>query len=194
MHRFFLSLSRMMAFLGGLVLTAVVIIVCLSIIGREMNSFLNGDLMQAALPGLANWLLSLGIGPVTGDFELVEAGVAFAIFAFLPLCQITGGHATVDIFTSRFPDRVNRALRAVIEVVFAAVLILIAVQLFDGMMGKLRTGQTTFLLQFPVWWGYAAGLAGAVVAAAVAAYLALMRVAESVTGTRILPDEAEAVH
>ena len=42
------------------------------------------------------------------DYELVEAGVAFAIFAFIPLCQIYGSHATVDIFTIVAARRVKR--------------------------------------------------------------------------------------
>jgi hypothetical protein len=44
-------------------------------------------------------------GPVKGDFEVVEAGIAFSIFAFLPICQLHGGHATVDIFTNLMPKR-----------------------------------------------------------------------------------------
>ena len=194
LHRFMLALSRLMAFLGGVVLTAVVVLVCLSILGREFNAFLNGAVAQGWAPGLANALLGLGIGPVTGDFELVEAGVAFAIFAFLPLCQITGAHAAVDIFTQRLPAGANRWLRAVIEVAFAAVLVLIAVQLYDGMLTKLRSGQTSFLLQFPIWWGYAAGLVGAVVAALVGIYMAGARCAEGLTGRMILPPDEEADH
>ena len=180
-----LRLSRLMAILGGVALSAVVLIVCVSILGRELNGALNGWL-GALAPGAAEALLGSGIGPVTGDFELVEAGVAFAIFAFLPWCQVTGGHASVDIFTRAMPPRITRALTLIIDWTFAAVLILIAVQLYDGMLGKLRTGQVTFLLQFPVWWAYAASLAGATIAAFVAGFIAVARVVEVVTGRSIL--------
>ena len=81
-------LARMLALLGGLVLVALTIITCISIAGRALISF--------------------GLGPVPGDFELVEAGVAFAIFAFLPWCQLNRGHATVDLFTSFLSERTNR--------------------------------------------------------------------------------------
>ena len=78
----------------------------------------------------------MGVGPINGDFELVEAGVAFAIFAFLPLCQISAGHASVDIFTAKLPMRINRVLHLGIDAIFAIVLISIAYQLYNGMLSK----------------------------------------------------------
>jgi len=139
-------------------------------------------------------LLALGIGPINGDFELVEAGMAFTIFAFLPLCHINGAHASVDIFTAKLPLRANRFLRMVIEVGFAAVLVVIANQLFAGMMSKQNTGETTLLLQFPVWWAYAASVVAAIVAAVVAVYTACIRSLECVTGQLRMADEMGADH
>ncbi|MFP7674540.1 TRAP transporter small permease [Marivita sp. S0852] len=194
MHSFFDRLARVFARLGGFVLASLIVLTCLSIAGRLLNTMLHGDFMQSTMPGFAEMLLNWGIGPINGDFELVESGMAFAIFAFLPLCQLNGAHASVDIFTSRLPLRANRVLRAVIEVVFAATLVLIAWQLFLGMESKRSSAQTTFLLEYPVWWAYAVSLVAAVVAAAVSIYVAVMRVAESVTGERILPAEMEADH
>ena len=94
------------------------------------------------------------------------------------LCQVTSGHATVDIFTARLPERVSRILVALIECVFAIVLVVIALQLSEGMASKRRYGETTFLLQFPVWWSYAASLLAAIVAAVAGVYMALVRVTE----------------
>ena len=192
MHAFVERLARVFALLGGLALGALVVLTCLSIVGRSLNSLLHGDVARTLAPGLADALLATGLGPIDGDFELVEAGMAFAIFAFLPLCQLDGAHASVDVFTSRLSPRIERVLRAAIETVFAAVLILIAVQLFAGMQSKRGSGQTTFLLQFPLWWAYAASLAGAVVAASVSVYVALARLIEAVAGRAILPPEREA--
>ena len=194
MHRFFLKLSQVMAYLGGVMLVALIVLICVSVVGRSLNGMLHSDLITGIMPGVANALLSLGIGPVNGDFEMIESGVAFSIFAFLPLCQITGGHASVDIFTARFPDGLNRILRMVTEIVFAAVLVLIAVQLYAGMLSKIDSGQTTLLLEYPVWWGYALSLLGAVAAAAVAVYLAIMRVLECFSGQAILPADLGADH
>ena len=119
---------------------------------------------------------------------------AFVIFAFLPICQMTGGHATVDIFTSAMSEGTNRVLRGVTEVVFAGVLVLIAVQLFGGLMTKYNSGQTTLELQFPVWYSYAIALSGAALAAIVAVYLACVRLFEMVTGRMVLPEDLGAEH
>lgn len=194
MYRFFLRLSTVMAWLGGLVLSGIILLICTSVLGRTINGFLYGDALQSTVPGIADALIAFGIGPINGDFELTEALVAFAIFAFLPLCQITGGHAAVDVFTRMLPDRFNRGMRVVIDVVFAAVMVLIAVQLYAGMLSKMSSGQITFLLQFPVWWGYALSLIGAAIAAAVAVWIAFARIAEIATGRDILPEDLEAEH
>ncbi len=174
MYQFFHGLSRLMAAIGGLVLTGLIIMVCYSIVGRALIQF--------------------GLAPVHGDYELVEAGIAFAIFSFLPLCQITSGHASVDLFTDMMPDRVQRILRMLIEILFAAVLIMIAVQLYYGMESKIRSGQTTFLLQFPIWWAYAASLVSATVAAVVAIYMAFIRTTEAFTGRTLIADDQGAEH
>ncbi len=194
MHAFFDRLARSFAILGGSVLTILVVLTCLSILGRSLNTILNGDFIQSVMPGLATAVLSTGIGPIKGDFEIVEAGMAFAIFAFLPLCQLNGAHASVDIFTSKLPLRSNRLLRAVIEVLFAAVLILITWQLYQGLLTKRNAGETSFYLEFPIWWAYAVSLVAAIVAAIVSIYVAIMRVVESATGNRVLPPELEADH
>lgn len=184
-------LARVMAILGGLVLTAIVVLTCISVLGRGLNTFGHSGLLPEAL-GKA--LLGIGVGPVTGDFELVEAGVAFAIFSFLPYCQLHGGHATVDIFTQALPPKANRWVMAFWEVVLTIVIVLIAVRLFAGMQDKMRYGETTFLLQFPVWWAYAASLVAAVVAAIVALYCAFGRVAMAATGRRFMPHSEGAIH
>ncbi len=192
MYRFMMGLARFMAALGGAVLILLILLTCISIAGRLLNGVLHSDLVQSFAPGFAEWAIGIGIGPVNGDFELVEAGVAFAIFAFLPLCQITAGHASVDVFANLFSKGVNRFLRMVIEIVFAAVLVLIAVQLAQGMLAKMKHGETSFLLQFPVWWAYAASLSAATVAALVAVYMAGIRTYEFFTRRIVIWDGVEA--
>jgi hypothetical protein len=188
MHRFFLRLSTAMAMAGGLMLSALVLLTCASILGRELN-----ELLQPFRDGaLAGWLLDgVGVGAIDGDFELLEAGMAFTVFAFLPLTQITLGHASVDVFADMLPPGVNRWLSAAIEVVFALVLILVAVQLWSGMLSKAGSGQTTLRLQFPVWWSYALAAVPAVLSAVVAVWCAVARGIEAATGRTILVREGE---
>lgn len=192
MHRLVLALARAMAIAGGIVLTLLVVMSCVSITGRMLNVWLHGEFAQGLFPGFADWLIAIGVGPLLGDFELVEAGIAFAIFAFIPLCQITGGHATVDIFTSKMPRQVNRFIQVLVDVVFAAALILIAWRLYVGMLEKHQYNETTFMLQFPIWWAYAASFAAACVSAFAGVYVAAARIAEILTARVILTDSNEA--
>jgi hypothetical protein len=188
MHNLATRAARFMAIFGGLVLTLLIVLICISVVGRSLNGVLHGWIGNA-FPAVSAWWLQVGVGPINGDFELVEAGVAFSIFAFLPLCQISGGHASVDIFTSKLPRGVNRALQMVIDTVFAIALIVMAYQLYKGMLSKQSYGDTTFLLQFPIWWAYAASLVGAVMAAVISVYVAWVRVIEFATGQDVITDE-----
>ncbi|KUP95002.1 TRAP transporter small permease [Tritonibacter horizontis] len=181
MHNYMTALARTLAMIGCAVLTLLILLTCVSIAGRLLNGVFHSDWMEATMPQLADWLAAR-IGPVNGDFELVEAGVAFAIFSFIPLCQITAGHASVDVFVTNLSPRVNRLLRMGTEIVFALVLLLIAWRLAAGTLSKFQNGETSFLLEFPVWWAYAASLVAAVVAAIVGVYMAWVRSYEAFTG------------
>ncbi len=178
LHSLILGLARWMALLGGLVLCLLVALVCISIVGREINGMAHGGYLGAA----GDWLVGRGVGPITGDYELIEAGIAFAIFAFLPLTQLTGSHATVDIFTSGLGPSANNKIAGFWSVVMALIIILITWRLFVGMQDKMRYGETTFLIQFPVWWAYAASFVAALTASIVSVYCAAMRL----TGARTL--------
>lgn len=185
MTRLMQALARGFAYLGGLVLLAVMGLVGLSILGRSLNKLGHGVLSETGLGAALTRL-----GEVPGSYELLESGIAFAIFAFLPLAQITRAHATVDIFTAPLGERFGRAIRALWEVVFALVLIVIAWRLFEGMQDKMRYGETSMLLGYPLWWSYAASLCAACVAALVGGWTAVLRLAEALTGRRFLPGEA----
>jgi len=170
MHRIIEALARGMAVLGGFVLLCLIGVICLSVSGRALSDLAFG----AAAGPIGEVILGLGIGPILGDFELVEAGVAFAIFAFLPLTQLRGAHARVDVFTAPMGGRANRVLAAFWAVVMAMVILLITWRLYAGLQDKIRYGETTFLLQFPLWWAYAASLVAAVVASLTAIYCAIL--------------------
>ncbi|MEO1549910.1 MAG: TRAP transporter small permease [Pseudomonadota bacterium] len=144
------TLARILAGLGGLVLVAVVLMTCISILGRN--------------------LIWAGLGPIQGDFELVEIGVATAVFAFLPWCQFSRGHARVDLFANRFGPRLNRVIDLVADIAMAAAALLIAQRLWVGLGEKISYSETTFILEAPVWWGYATGFTGALAFAIVAVF------------------------
>lgn len=194
MHAIMMTASRGLAMIGGIVLSMLILMTCVSILGRHFSSALNSDVVQTVAPGLATWLLGFGIGPIYGDFELTELGMGFAIFCFLPLCQITSGHARVDIFTSFLRDATNRWLRLLIELIFLGAIVLIAWRLSIGMTSRMRTGQTTYLLEWPVWWPYAACMAAASVAVIVAVYMVYIRMLEAFGGEDIIGESGEGEH
>lgn len=187
-------IARFMAVLGGVVLTALVLLTCVSVLGRGLNTLGHSDILTSLSETAANALIASGVGPVNGDFELVEAGVAFAIFSFLPICQLYGSHATVDVFTNALPAKVNKVIITFWEIVLSLVILLITWRLFVGMQNKLDYGETTFLLQFPVWWAYGLSFVAALVASLVAVYCAVAQIIELVTGRHILPYRGEAAH
>lgn len=189
MHRLIQSLARLTALAGGFVLIVLIVLTSLSIIGRSLNKLLHSDFFQQKMTGLSQTLLDMGIGEINGSYELLEAGVAFAIFSFLPLCQLYGAHATVDVFTAALPIRANRWIAAFWEIVLALVLLLIIWRLYEGMQRYMGNGETTLFLQFPVWWAYAASFAAGVVTCIVAVYCAVMRLLEAVQNHSILPSE-----
>ena len=184
MHSAVKWLARMSAAIGGIVLVVLILLTTLSIIGRELSK-LGHSLGEGWLGQL---LVASGVDEIKGTYELTEAGVAFAIFAFFPVCQFYGNHATVDVFTSSMPRRPLGWLRAFWEVVLAIVIVFIALRLYEGMLRYLGNGETTLFLQFPVWWAYAASVGAAAIASLTAVYCAWVRVVEAATGRQILPE------
>lgn len=187
MHRVVKWLSRASAVIGGLVLVFLVVLTTLSIVGRELSKLGHG-MTDGWLSGLGQALVASGVDEIRGSYELTEAGIAFAIFAFFPVCQFYGHHATVDVFTTALPGRSLAWLRAFWEVVLAAVIVFISLRLYDGMLRYIGNGETTLFLQFPVWWSYAASVGAAAVASVTAIYCAWARIAEAATGRAILPE------
>ncbi|KIC51914.1 TRAP transporter small permease [Tateyamaria sp. ANG-S1] len=183
MFRLVKWLSRFSAVVGGIVLVVLILLTTASIVGRELSKL--GHALGESWFG--QMLLASGVDEIKGTYELTEAGVAFAIFAFFPVCQFYGQHATVDVFTSSLPRRPLGWLRAFWEVVLAAVIVFIGLRLYEGMLRYLGNGETTLFLQFPVWWAYAASVGAAAIAGLTAVYCAWVRVVEAATGRQILP-------
>lgn len=194
LHRIVLGGARLVALIGGVVLLGLIIMTCIDILGRTINSGLHFLVSAGIAADAAQALLDTGVGAIAGSYEVLEAGMAFCIFAFLPLCQVTMGHASVDIFANMMPRTINRLLAFLIALLFAVVLVTIAVQLNVGMQRKLSSNQTSLLLEFPVWWAYAFSLAGACLAALAGVHVAFVRFYELLTGREIIPLAAGADH
>jgi len=172
MSKLVYGLSRVMAWFGAFVLALLAGITVVSIIGRALSF--------------------AGLGPVPGDFELVEAGTALAVFCFLPWAHLKRSHATVDILWRAFPATMRRTLDILADALMLVVWSLLVWRMGVGMLDYKGNGELTFILQFPVWWGYAASMLPALVGCA--AYL--LRLLETVGVVATPPgfETAEGAH
>lgn len=139
-----------LAIAGGLALIAMTVLTVVSVTGRGF--------------------LWAGLGPVPGAYELVEMGSAFAIFSFLPWCQLKRGHVTVDLFLAPLGRRVNLAADLISNVLITAAAAVIAWRLWIALLDKKSYGETTYILGIPLWYGYAAAFIGAALFVVVGAY------------------------
>ncbi|MGE0098436.1 MAG: TRAP transporter small permease [Hydrogenophaga sp.] len=128
---------------GGLVLVALTLMIVASVSGRA--------------------LIGVGLGPVPGDFELVEVGTAIAVFFFLPWCYLRGGHATVDLLYMHMPAWARKTVVLASDFLMLGLWLLLTWKLWEGMLEKKEYLETTFILLMPIWWAYALCLVGAVI-------------------------------
>jgi TRAP-type C4-dicarboxylate transport system permease small subunit len=105
---------------------------------------------------------------VTGDFELVEIGIALAGALFLPYCQAKRGHIVVDFFTLKTSPRTISYLDRFGDLLMAAVLLVVGWRTGVAAVDILRSGETSMLLGFPKWAAYAATVPGVVTAGLIA--------------------------
>lgn len=125
--------TRVVAILGGCLSIATATLVTVSVLGR--------------------WL---GFGSINGDFELVQMGVALSVFCFLPLSQARRGNIMVDTFTTWLPARVQRAIDAFWDFVYAGFMALIAWCLMNGARDAVASGLNSTMLGVPLWPVFAA--------------------------------------
>ncbi|NNK78884.1 MAG: TRAP transporter small permease [Litoreibacter sp.] len=161
------ALARWLAYAGGFVLVGLALITVVSVLGRA--------------------LIFAGLRPIAGDFELVEAGCAIAIFAFMPWCQLRRGHVTVDIFVDRLPSRTRAVFGLIGDTAIAVVSGLILWRIWLGFGEKFPHGsealrdalgmgykpffpETTYELEMPVWIPYGLAVIGATLFFVVSVY------------------------
>ena len=138
LHIYIEKATRLFVLAGGAMLILLALLTIISVIGRTINAY--------------------GLGPIQGDFELVENGTAFVVFCCLPYCQIRFGHVSVDILARSFPTWLSYLINVISQVGMMVIALIITRQLYFGMMDKYQWGETTFILALPAWWGYALAL------------------------------------
>lgn len=125
-------ICRWFAVVGGGVLVAMTVMSVASIVGRSLFG-----------------------KPIPGDFELIQIGCAICVAAFLPWCQMQGGNIIVDFFTVRVGARAQAWLDVFGALLLAAVMLLVAWRTGAGALAVKASGETSMIMGFPSWIGYA---------------------------------------
>ncbi len=121
-------LARFCSILGGLVMTALMLMTCYSLISRNV--------FDAAL---------------IGDFELTGVGAGAAIALFMPLCQLKHENIIVDFFTANRSELFNFRLDRFGDLLMAVVFSLLSWRCTAAAINAVETMGASMLLGFPDW-------------------------------------------
>ncbi|SEF59369.1 TRAP transporter small permease [Marinobacterium lutimaris] len=127
--------SRQFALVGGLIMLALATMTVVSIVGRA----------------------TIGVS-VEGDYELVELGLAAAVFLFLPECYLKQGHVVVDLFTAGCKPSTLRLLDKISDLLFLVVAVVLTWRLTVSGLESRDFFEQTMILSMPMWWVYAVGV------------------------------------
>lgn len=127
------TLARLSAVIAGVLMTAITLMTCASLIGRNTTG-----------------------ATIVGDFELTGVATGAAIALFMPFCQIRRGNIIVDFFTAKLSGTTNAGLDRLGAFLLAVVFALLAWRTSIGGLNSYSTHSETQILGFPEWISYAA--------------------------------------
>lgn len=122
------TLARACAVLAGLLLTAITLMTCVSLIGRNTTGW-----------------------TIVGDFELSGSAAGAAIALFLPWCQVRRGNIIVDFFTARASEGARHAMDRFGALLFAAAMALMTWRSAIGGLNAWESQSGSMMLGFPEW-------------------------------------------
>jgi TRAP-type C4-dicarboxylate transport system permease small subunit len=140
------NLARICAIAGGVLLTVITLLTCVSLIGRNTTGW-----------------------TIVGDFELTGAAAGAAIALFLPWCQMRRANIIVDFFTSRASDATSAMLDRLGALLLGLSMALLTWRAGIGGLNAWKSQAGSMMLGFPEWIVYA----GIVPALALAAVIGL---------------------
>ena len=126
------TLAQAFALLGGVAACAVALLTVASIAGRTLASH-----------------------PIAGDVELTQFGIALAISLCLPWAQLHGANIIVDFFTQKLGTRSRQRLDAIGALLLAVFCGLLSWRAAAGALAVAAAGETTMILDAPMWISYA---------------------------------------
>lgn len=120
--------AKWFAMVGGMIFIGLVVMSIISIIGRKLFS-----------------------APVPGDVEVLQMAAAFASATFFAHCHLMYGDVKVDFFTARMPSTWRYLLDAIGSCLVGVVGALLAWRSGVGAVSLLDAGESSAVLELPVW-------------------------------------------
>lgn len=154
--RVLLTVAKILAIIGGLLFVGLVVMSIVSIVGRKLFS-----------------------APVPGDVELLQMIAAAASAAFFAYCHLNHGDVKVDFFTAAAPPWINHALDAFGSLLVGLVGAVITWRVYVGAIGTQESGETSAILDVPVWWAQIAMVPGFAMLTLAGLYMAVRHVREA---------------
>lgn len=126
--RMLLGVSKLWAIIGGLAFVGLVGMSLISIVGRKLYSM-----------------------PVPGDMEVLQMVAASASACFFGYCHLRGGDVKVDFFTHNLGPRITLLLDALGSFGVGLMGALLAWRTLVGALSLREAGETSSILEWPVW-------------------------------------------
>lgn len=126
--RALLAVSKSAAIVGGLVFVGIVAMSIVSIVGRKLFAV-----------------------SVPGDFELVEMGSAIGSSFFFAYCHLNRGDVKVDFFTQHWAAAKVMWLDAIGSTLIGLFGAVIAWRTAVGAFGLREVGESSTILDWPMW-------------------------------------------
>ncbi len=125
--------AKFCAVLAGVLLTAITLMTCVSLIGRNT----------------VGWT-------VVGDVELSGFAAGAAVALFLPWCQLRRGNIIVDFFTAKAAPATQARLDRLGALTLCAVMVLLTWRTGVGGLNAWASQSGSMMLGLPEWTVYAA--------------------------------------
>ena len=126
--RMLLATAKWFAFTGGVIFTGLVIMSIISIVGRKLFNT-----------------------PVPGDVEVLQMFAAFGSATFFAYCHLMHGDVKVDFFTAHLAGAKRCFLDAVGSLLVGLVAALLAWRSWVGALSLREAGESSAILEVPVW-------------------------------------------
>ena len=140
-------LCDLSAAIGGVILVAMACMTVVSVVGRAFFSH-----------------------PILGDVELVQLGCAVVVAAFLPYAQFRRANIIVDFFTTGASVHTQRRMDAFGTLLYTLVMALLCWRVAVGGMDIRTSGESSMLMNLPLWIPYALMVPGLALCAVIGAY------------------------